>query len=95
MLITLGRGMAPTSSTETTPFTLPPPAPSTDYYIVVLDGQSNMVGYGTPYDAQIDAGDPRILQLSRTGKTSAQKRLSPRKTNSITMKNLAILLVWA
>ena len=67
MLITLGRGMAPTSSTETTPFTLPPSAPSTDYYIVVLDGQSNMVGYGTPYDAQLDATDPRILQLSRTG----------------------------
>ncbi len=70
MLITLGRGMAPQSSNETSSFTLPEPM-RPDYYVVLLAGQSNMAGRGTPIDAVLDASDPRIEQLSRTVATGA------------------------
>jgi len=47
MLITLGRGMAPQSSSENYSFTLPEPA-GPDHYVILLAGQSNMAGRGTP-----------------------------------------------
>ncbi len=59
MLINLGRGLSPSSSSNITLIY--------DYLIIPLDGQSNMEGYGTPYNAVLDATDANILQLSRTG----------------------------
>ncbi len=61
MLVTLGRGMAPKSSSISS---YSPPV--VDYYVILLAGQSNMVGRNGPIDTVLDATDPRIFMLSRT-----------------------------
>jgi len=66
MLITLGRGMAPTSSSNAT-YT----PPVIDYYVILLAGQSNMASRGTPINPAIDTANPRIFQLERTVATGA------------------------
>lgn len=70
MLLTLGRGMAPKSSSAIS-YT----APTYDYYVILLAGQSNMAGYGTPITAgngQPDEPDDRILMLKRAGDATDQ-----------------------
>src|SRR4051812_36045861 len=49
--------------------------PISGYDVVVLAGQSNMVGYHGPIDPKLDASDPRIFQWGRDAMSVATEPL--------------------